>query len=460
VTVIAPTSIHQHLTRLSAHWSIDGHFESTDAYWDAIDAGHASGGSDIVLLWADCSGVSTDIPGTAVSLSMYARVWVFTTVGNVDQTKQDLRVYEGELNMPGTADTIAVAAISESTLDATLRRELRELVDFAPEPQAPESAPNNGEDSGPRRPRLSNFEPAVSEAATTAGGNESYAQSSIYSEDVIRTATTEFTKSPQARPGQVTIACMSSKGGSGKSTTALSLAGMIAQSSKKAGTPKKVVVVDLDVRDGQVGSLIGQYLPTAVSIRVQPTWDAETITANLVHDNRLGIDALLAPVRPRNAEDVGPDFYRQVIQTLQTTHDVVILDCSVSYLDPLLGMAFSLTDAILFVTTLATTSIQGMARALGEMFAPPQEGGLGVEPAKVGIVANQVMSNVGITKDQVFSAALGSQIVGTIPAAFIDVMVATNSTRLDKLLTHPELGPAYFKLAKRCLPNVDLASLT
>lgn len=302
--------------------------------------------------------------------------------------------------------------------------------------------------------------PAQAPGMPIPGQAVGYEQAAIYSSDIAAIISQGSAKRPDAIPGQMTIACMSSKGGSGKSTTAISLAGMIARSSAAAGAPKKVVIVDLDIRDGQVGSLINQYLPTAVSIRVMPKWDAATVTANLVHDKRLGIDALLAPIRPRNADDVGPDFYRQIIQVLQTTHDVVILDCSVNYLDPLLGVAFTLADEILFVTTLATTSVQGMARALTELFADPAEGGLGIPREKVGIVANQVIHNVGMGKDKLLRAALGAPLVGQIPAEHDEVLIQTNSNRMDNLLKHHRLGPAYYKLAKTCLPGWNLAALT
>jgi MinD-like ATPase involved in chromosome partitioning or flagellar assembly len=281
----------------------------------------------------------------------------------------------------------------------------------------------------------------------------------VYSSEVIELATQTISKRPDAKKGQMTIACMSSKGGAGKSTVALCLAGQIAASSVAAGDPKKVVIVDLDTRDGQVGSLIGQYTPTSISIRVLPNWDAETVLKNLVHDKKLGIDALLAPVRPRNADDVGPKFYRQIIQILQTTHDVVILDCSVNYLDSLLGVGFALADEILFVTTLATTSVQGMARSLKELLADPSEGGVGIPKSKIGVVANQVINNVGMGKDKLLMAALGAPLIGQIPAEHDVVLVATNRNQMSTLLRHGRLGPAYFKLASMCLPDWNLAPL-
>jgi MinD-like ATPase involved in chromosome partitioning or flagellar assembly len=244
------------------------------------------------------------------------------------------------------------------------------------------------------------------------------------------------------------------------STTALCLAGTIARASAAANAPKRVVLVDLDTRDGQVGSLISQFMPTALNIRVLPKWDAASVKANLVHDKRMGIDALLAPVRPRNADDVGPEFYRDIIGILQTTHDVVVLDCSVNYLDPLLGVGFAMSDEILFVTTLATTSVQGMARSLTELFADPADGGLGIPREKVGIVANQVINNVGMGRDKLLKAALGAPLIGQIPSDQDAVLIATNSNKMSELLKHPRLGPAYYKLATSCLPGWALVPLT
>lgn len=323
-------------------------------------------------------------------------------------------------------------------------------------PEGSEQRPTPELPSAPISPPVAQRQPTpVAPPASSVG----YAQESIYSPQVAEQASKHVAKKSDAKKGQVTIACMSSKGGSGKSTTAICLAGTIAKASAAAGEPKKVVIVDLDTRDGQLGSLIGQYLPTAISLRVMPKIDAPTVLANLVHDTKLGIDALLAPIRPRNAADVTPDFYRQVIQVLQTTHDVVILDCSVNYLDPLLGVGFALSDEILFITTVATTSVEGMARSLTELFAPPEQGGLGIPRSKIGIVANSVINNVGMGKDKLLRAALGAPMVGQIPAEYDVVLRATNETRMGDLLKNPRLGPAYFQLAKTCLPNFKLAEL-
>ena len=264
----------------------------------------------------------------------------------------------------------------------------------------------------------------------------------------------------RAPESNTTLTFFSSKGGSGKSTTAMMVATTIALSSKAAGKPLKVVLVDMDTRDGQVASLVGTYAPTALNIRVAEDWDEETILKNLIHSEKLGIDCLLAPIRPRTADDVGPDFYRHVIRTLQHTHDVVIMDCSVNYLDPLIStVCLPEAKAVLFVTTMATTAVQGMARALREITEPVQSGGMGIPRSKIGIVVNQSAQNIGLDKDQVTQAALRVPIVGAIPLSTTDVLKATNSNKMHFLTKHPTLGPAYLRLARVCLPQAALVEI-
>lgn len=308
---------------------------------------------------------------------------------------------------------------------------------------APPAAAPVVPDAAPAAP---SFEmPSVSPAATQ--------QSSHYSAEVHETISQQKDAVNAKSDDAMVIAVMSSKGGAGKSTVALSLATMVAQGTAAAKKPLRVALVDLDTRDGQVCSLIGQYMPTALNIRVKPVWDEKTVLGNMIHSKNLGIDALLAPVRPRNADDVGPAFYSEIINVLRRTHDLVILDCSVQYLDPLLGVAFAQADEILFVTTLAATSVQGMARALNEMFADESEGGLGIDRHKVGVVANQVINNVGMGKDKLLQAALGAPLVGAIPAEPDEVIINTNNVSMEKIVRHPRLGPAYHKLATTCLPD-------
>jgi cellulose biosynthesis protein BcsQ len=312
----------------------------------------------------------------------------------------------------------------------------------------PAAAPN----VGARRPVL----PPIGAMPDGSGSRDGRASGSVG--DMPANASVELLEQPKI-PGQVTITVTSSKGGSGKSTASILLAGSVARASKAAGRPLSVCLIDLDTRDGQIASLIGKFMPTALNIRVQPVWDEERIRRNLVHADGLEVDTLLAPIRPRTADTVGPDFYRTIIRSLQRMYDVIIMDTSVQYLDPLIAqVALPEADEILFVTTLASTAVQGMARALREITAPMDESGLGIPREKIGIIVNQSVANVGMERDQVLAAGLGVPVVGVIPLATKDVLTATNLNRMYTLLDHPLIGPSYNELARACLPGRELAS--
>jgi cellulose biosynthesis protein BcsQ len=278
----------------------------------------------------------------------------------------------------------------------------------------------------------------------------------VRSADYPPSASRELLERPKL-PGQTTITVTSSKGGSGKSTVALLLASAIARAASETENPLSVCLVDLDTRNGQVASFIGKFMPTALNIRVQPVWDEERIRRYLVRADSLGIDTLLAPIRPRTADTVGPDFYKAIVRSLQRMYDVVIMDTSVQYLEPLVAdVALGEADEILFVTTLAATSVQGMARALREITAPTDEAVVGVDPAKIGIVVNQSVADVGMERDKILEAGLGIPVVGVIPLATMDVLTATNLNGMDVLLDGPVLGPAFNELARACLTERDL----
>lgn len=267
-----------------------------------------------------------------------------------------------------------------------------------------------------------------------------------------------------AREGMI-ICSTSSKGGSGKSSTALLLASTISKSSQKsfaegkAKRPLDVVVVDMDIRDGQIGFLIGQMQPTALNIRIEPEWTQEVIRKNLVHASRLGIHALLAPKRPRTAEDTPPEFYRAVIEELRHMFDVVILDTSVNYTDPLLEfVCYPMADVILFVTDLGISSIFGMSRWFQETTSSADKGGMGLNKENIGIVVNKSMAGIHMDKNRVTQASNDAPILVAVPSHPAEFMQAANTNRLDLLLDHPEIGSVFFRLAKKIIR--DLYPLT
>ncbi len=511
IIVVAETEVHELLATSGVQWDVQHPVESVSQMWDDLSAGRLDQQSVAIVfsdsVFAGPGDLEQAIATMAAHAATFVVAWDPEGVGSLlARVRDTAEAYGGDASAPvhvlpavsgrsvldGLRQVLEDAPPPRRTqfpfsyaveVDQPIQLAAPQVHEFAPEPVAQVPVPTPplhlvevpGVSAAPAHALYPQH--PVQTPADRGGPGTPSSQPSVLA-DAHSTAhavqavvssgfpTPYGQEDPLARPplpGQVTMAVTSSKGGSGKSTIAMLVAAQIAHSSRKAfeqglvDRPKKVVLIDMDTRDGQVASLVGQYIPTALNIRVSPDWDEDTILANLVHDDRLGIDALLAPVRPRTADDVGPDFYRHVIRMLQRTHDVVVMDTSVNYLDPLIStVCLPEATAILFVTTLATTSVQGMARALQEITQTTDNGGMGISRKKIGIVVNQAVTEVGMERDQVLQAALKVPLIGSVPLATKDVLTCTNYNRMHRLLEHPSLGPAYFKLATACLPGVPL----
>lgn len=263
----------------------------------------------------------------------------------------------------------------------------------------------------------------------------------------------------EERQGMI-IASTSSKGGSGKSTVGLCTASMLFHSSRlayekgKSERPLDVVIVDMDTRDGQVGFLLGESTPTVLNIFTSQDFSRNNIRQNLIYNARLGIYALLAPKRARTADYTTPDFYRDLIQKLRTMFDIVILDTSVHYTDPLIyDVILPISDAVLFVTDMSKGAVFGMTRWIAEVTLPIEEGGsAAITKDKIGVVVNKSMGNVGFDQANLVEAASEVPLLVSIPMDSAAVLAATNSNRLDDIvLEHPNISPAYFSLAQQII---------
>ena len=505
VIVVAERPLHDLLDGSGVGWNIQDRQPSVAAMWDALSGGRLDQRSRVLVfsdsLMAGNSSDETELIQTAraVVAMAHAGAHVFVTVWRPDAETGFLGLIEDAalaqsvdpatlsyhlLPMGGSgasvldgmravlAPEIAFPGTYSGDVDTPLSRDEGRPVAEAPSlvlpvaPIAPIAPVDPVDPVTPEAPVAPAEAPAIALAKGAPGmpGRPSMPPVGGVAESVAAPRVSEYPASASLElldrpklPGQTTITVTSSKGGSGKSTASILLAGSIARASADSGKPLSVCLIDLDTRDGQVASLIGKFMPTALNIRVQPVWDEERIRRNLVHADGLGIDTLLAPIRPRTADTVGPDFYRTIVRSLQRMYDVVIMDTSVQYLEPLIAeVALGEADEILFVTTLASTAVQGMARALREITAPLDESGLGIPREKIGIIVNQSVANVGMERDQVLAAGLGVPVVGVIPLATKDVLTATNLNRMYALLDHPLLGPAYNELGRACLPGREL----
>ncbi len=265
--------------------------------------------------------------------------------------------------------------------------------------------------------------------------------------------TPEQTNTPNPYLGQV-VAITSSKGGSGKSTVAITLGTYLAHSSinsVKEGLeerPLKVIIVDLDVRDGQIGFITGSSKPTIVNLLLKGI-EKETIEETVVHSSRLKCDLLLAPKKPRVSEDTPPEFYVELLQKLRYMYDYIILDTSVNYLDPLLEkVAYPTADQIIFVSDIVINSVFSMTRWIQEVINPKEQGGMGIQKRKIGIVVNKTLADVNMSGERIAQAALGLPVITAIPSNPKLIAHAANMQSMEIVLQHPAIAHSIRKLAK------------
>ena len=250
------------------------------------------------------------------------------------------------------------------------------------------------------------------------------------------------------------LAVTSSKGGSGKSTVAMTLATYLAHASVNSvregleERPLKIVVLDLDVRDGQIGFLTGHFKPTVLHMRTNGISD-QTLDETIIHQPRMKIDLLLAPKRPRAAEETPAEFYLDLIRLLKKRYDYVILDTSVNYLDPLLEkVAYPIADQIIFVTDIVVNSVYSMTRWVQEVTREKEKQGMGIPKNKIGIVVNKSMTNVAMDPKRIKQGAVNLRILTIVPNNAKLMAHSANMQSMELVLRHNDIREAFRRLAR------------
>lgn len=272
---------------------------------------------------------------------------------------------------------------------------------------------------------------------------------------------------PEKEPGDTSkvITVTSSKGGSGKSTVAMLIAAYIKKSSDQAAAsgqisePLKVCVVDLDVRDGQLGFLNGSLKPTVIDILAEGEPNVTNVKKGIFHNQRTGVDFVFAAKRPRSSREIPTSFYVQLITTLRVLYDVVVLDTSVNYLDPLLEkVAYPMSDEIVLVTDFSISSIFGMSRWISETTESSVDAG-DMDPipkSKVKVVLNKSLKDVNMEIDRIEKSAKGVPVIAAYPSSPSLVTFCSNTCATEQILNERIFNEITLDVVTELLPNAIL----
>jgi cellulose biosynthesis protein BcsQ len=491
IVIHANPAVQEWVGSLKEDWDVQVPVPSASVVWDYLDDGSISQQSEAVFI-SDLLFLEEPDEFAVVAASFAPTALVIVTVENpdlvqpiTDAIRQAVSTYDqieegpyyffdtsnadpaGALDeiinqysayLSGAQNTPATAPAQESVQPAG-NDDLTGLESFDPTVPQPSSYSYDYDvEDAPAAPATNpSFSPEPQAQATSTAARHFDG----YTADEVAEIQNNL-----GEPGLI-IASTSSKGGSGKTTNAMCTAITIAMGSRLAseqgsGTPPlKVCVVDMDVRDGQIGFSINQNSPSILTLYVnsEENITIDNIQKNVIHVPRFEIDCLLAPKRGRTADYLTPQFYLDVLHKLRLMYDLIILDTSVNYLDPLLGqVVYPESDAILLVTNLSKGAVLGMPRWMEEITSG-EDGGPAVEKDKIGVVINQSLGGVGMDLDLVRRAAKGAPLLVAIPADNRAVTKASNEGTLNDLIRkHTTIGAEYFKLAQKVWRKTPLLS--
>lgn len=197
------------------------------------------------------------------------------------------------------------------------------------------------------------------------------------------------------------ITITSSKGGSGKTSLSVMLASTIAYTTRKAGKPLRVVVVDAD-KQSQLAHLFPKGAGKSLAnLKVNST--AQEVQANLFvpepqHLPNLAVLRGGATNSEHGAIRTEP-LYAHVLTVLtEDLADVVIVDGSVDIIhDPVMEWIERHSDDVCYILDTLSNSLEMAVQAQQILVdTPVEDGGLGLDPRRFHLIINKAIAHTDI----------------------------------------------------------------
>ncbi len=224
--------------------------------------------------------------------------------------------------------------------------------------------------------------------------------------DILRRRATsgEAVSGEKANGRGKVVSVFSTKGGVGKSVIASNLGVALAE---PIGV--KVILLDLDLQFGDIGIMLGLKPERTIydAAQVYDRLDAAMLKGFLTR-HESGLDVLLAPVRPEEAEAITTSRLSHIISLLRELADIVVIDTPAAF-DETVLTAIDKSDIVYAVATMDVASIKNTRISLQKLKQ------LGYDDDLIKLVLNRADSKVWLELSEV-EHAVESDIVARIPS--------------------------------------------
>jgi pilus assembly protein CpaE len=173
----------------------------------------------------------------------------------------------------------------------------------------------------------------------------------------VATHVQHTTSAKREEPGRV-VTVFSAKGGCGKTTIATNIAASLATDGRR------VCLVDLDLPFGDVAIMLQLHLERTIADAVAMTGHIDELgVSSIVSTHSSGLDVLVAPLEPAEAEQITPALVTDLLTQLKSMYEVVVVDTPPAFTEPVLA-ALDMTDLYLLVATLDIPAVKNLKLTL------------------------------------------------------------------------------------------------
>jgi pilus assembly protein CpaE len=214
---------------------------------------------------------------------------------------------------------------------------------------------------------------------------------------VARVSTAAFTDGAVDTRSPLVVV-LGPKGGVGKTTVATNL------STTLAGRGQRTLLIDLDLQFGDVGLVLGVQPERTIHdlVTAQGRLDGERLHG-FVGRSADGVDLLLAPARPDQADAVTPERLTEVLDVARTEYDVVVVDTPPAFTSTAIT-AIDHAQHVVMVGTMDLPGLKNMKVGLEtlSLMGFPRDRVVTVlnrSDSKVGLIAHDVKKILDATPD-------------------------------------------------------------